>query len=292
MVRYCSQLFATIAALLLPTAVAASPATKDPLEIDRASPPGIIELVVPSSDAEMVGHMYTANGPGPHPTVIFLHGFPGNEKNLDIAQALRRAGFNTLYFHYRGAWGSPGDYSLHNVTEDARAAVTFVRANAKRLKADPDTISYFGHSLGGFNALHSGSQDKSIRCTVAVAPADFTAMIAATEGDTAGIALGGETVPGLKDYSMKSLFEEVSADPAFFTLPTKMAGFKGRALMIISGDKDTVTPLATQQPAADAAAKHGAQPYKHVILDADHSFNWRRIELAETVTHWMGKHCR
>ena len=38
--------------------------------------------------------------------VLLLHGFPGNEKNLDLAQDLRADGFNVLFFHYRGAWGS------------------------------------------------------------------------------------------------------------------------------------------------------------------------------------------
>jgi hypothetical protein len=34
-----------------------------------------------------------------------LHGFPGNERNFDVAQALRRAGYAALVFHYRGSWG-------------------------------------------------------------------------------------------------------------------------------------------------------------------------------------------
>ncbi len=34
---------------------------------------------------------YIPAGAGPHPTVVLLHGLPGNEKNLDLAQAMRRA---------------------------------------------------------------------------------------------------------------------------------------------------------------------------------------------------------
>jgi hypothetical protein len=36
------------------------------------------------------------------------HGLPGNEEFLDLAQAVRRAGWNTVTFNYRGPWGSPG----------------------------------------------------------------------------------------------------------------------------------------------------------------------------------------
>jgi esterase/lipase len=50
----------------------------------------------------MYGLLYLAQGKGPHATVLFLHGFPGNEKNIDLAQAVRRAGFNALVFYYRG----------------------------------------------------------------------------------------------------------------------------------------------------------------------------------------------
>ena len=47
-------------------------------------------------------------GAGRRPTVVLLHGLPGNEKNLDLAQAIRRAGWNVVTFNYRGSWGSPG----------------------------------------------------------------------------------------------------------------------------------------------------------------------------------------
>ena len=33
--------------------------------------------------------MYTAQGGGLHPTLLLLHGFPGNEQNLDLAQTSR-----------------------------------------------------------------------------------------------------------------------------------------------------------------------------------------------------------
>ena len=67
-------------------------------------------------------------GQGPAPDVILLHGLPGNERNLDLAQAIRRAGWDVLTFTYRGAWGSPGDFSIANAMEDAAAALDFARS--------------------------------------------------------------------------------------------------------------------------------------------------------------------
>ena len=82
------------------------PVSQDPQSIDAANPPAIVEVNFKSQGKRLNGVVYLANGAGPHPTVVLLHGFPGNEKNLDLAQALRRDGFNVLFFHYRGAWGS------------------------------------------------------------------------------------------------------------------------------------------------------------------------------------------
>src|SRR5438093_313548 len=94
-------------------AVASDPATSDSLY-----PPTLADVQIPSSGARMNGVLYVAQGKGPHTTVLVLHGFPGTEKNGDLAQVVRRAGFNALIFHYRGAWGRWGDYSFSHVLED------------------------------------------------------------------------------------------------------------------------------------------------------------------------------
>jgi dipeptidyl aminopeptidase/acylaminoacyl peptidase len=75
---------------------------------DRAHPATMETVQVPSHGVLMNGLVYVAAGVGPHPVVLLLHGFPGNEKNLDLAQAMRRAGWDVLYFDYRGSWGNAG----------------------------------------------------------------------------------------------------------------------------------------------------------------------------------------
>src|SRR4051812_26200803 len=77
-------------------------------------PPRSETFQIPSHGAKLNALLYIADGPGPHPAVVLLHGFPGNERNLDLAQDIRRAGWDVLYFNYRGAWGSPGDFSFGN----------------------------------------------------------------------------------------------------------------------------------------------------------------------------------
>ena len=91
--------------------------------------------------------LFAAQGDGPKPTVILLHGLPGNERNLDLAQALRRVGWNVLTFTYRGAWGSDGKFILGNAIEDGEAALAFARsADGAKLGIDPRRIVIGGHS--------------------------------------------------------------------------------------------------------------------------------------------------
>lgn len=286
-----------VLALVLPISTASyaqDPVHSDPLEIDRTAPPGLVELTVPSGGHDMVGHLYTANGPGPHATVVMLHGFPGNEKNLDLAQALRRAGFNTLYFHYRGAWGSGGTYSAQHVIEDAHAALAYVRAQGKagKFRIDPARVSLFGHSLGGFNAIITGADDKDVRCTVAAAPADLVPFVKVATSDVVSGTDAEAPVPGLDGYSFADLVRETKENAATFSLVPRMAAFGGRALMIVSGDKDNVVPLETQTPLAGAARAAGADPFVHAVLGADHSFSWGRFKFMDTVVPWMQQNCQ
>ena len=70
---------------------------------DAAHPAGTIVIHIPSHGVSINGIIYTPSGPGPHPTLVICHGLPGNEKNLDLAQAVRRAGWNAVTFNYRGS---------------------------------------------------------------------------------------------------------------------------------------------------------------------------------------------
>src|SRR5213075_2909546 len=125
------------------TAVAAPPARAaitDPSR-DARHPTANKQLLIPSHGSGMNALLFEASGKGPHPTVILMHGLPGNERNLDLAQAIRRVGWDVLAFTYRGAWGSPGDFSISNAMEDTRAALDFARSpDGAKLGIDPRHI--------------------------------------------------------------------------------------------------------------------------------------------------------
>ena len=65
------------------------PIIEDPVD-DPTHPARLWEGRFESDGATLSAIAYEAAGAGPHPTAILLHGFPGNERNLDLAQILRR----------------------------------------------------------------------------------------------------------------------------------------------------------------------------------------------------------
>jgi dipeptidyl aminopeptidase/acylaminoacyl peptidase len=157
----------------------------DPLVIDPvhlAGPPArTLPLTFQSAGTTLMGILHLPAGPGPHPVVILLHGFPGNERNVDLAQALRRAGYASLVFHYRGSWGMGGSWSWTHVLEDSARVVAQLRDpdTATRNALDPDRVAVIGHSLGGFAALMTVAADPAIAAVASVAGFDFGAAAAA-----------------------------------------------------------------------------------------------------------------
>ena len=123
------------------------------LKWDMTSPASSTELFIPSGNAQIAGLIYSANGLQKHPTLLLLHGYPGNERNLDIAQVVRSRGWNVIYFDYRGSWGSQGNFSFKHCVEDVVNVVAFCNKYQDSLKIDTSNIVLFGHSMGGWVCL-------------------------------------------------------------------------------------------------------------------------------------------
>ncbi len=262
----------------------------DPAAIDAEHPPTLMDLNFQSGGARLNGLIYLANGPGPHPTVILLHGYPGNEKNLDLAQAMRRDGFNVMFFHYRGAWGSEGNFSFSNVVEDVGAAADFLRANAGTYRTDPDKLILIGHSMGGFAAFSAAANDSRIACAAGLAPADFGVLasaIAQSPDVLAGFSAYTDTMAMLNGFSGEAAIVELFANAAAFDLRAKAPELAGKSVLIVAADKDESTPLDVMiQPLMDAYAAEPSITATNVVLPGDHSFSWSRDALIETVTGW------
>src|SRR5579863_2420470 len=135
----------TTAAQTAPTFINADPPR------DKVFPAAMEAPDIFSHNTRLNAVFYLASGAGPHPVVLLLHGFPGNEQNMDLAYAMRRAGWNVMVPHYRGSWGSEGSFTFTHAIEDTQATIQFLRdpENVKKYRIDPSTLVLVGHSMGG-----------------------------------------------------------------------------------------------------------------------------------------------
>src|SRR5581483_7714925 len=153
----------------IPAAVISDPSP------DPAHPATMASPDIPSHGSKLYSLTYIAAGDGPHPTVLLVHAFAGNEKNLYLAYSMRRAGWNVLVPFDRGAWGSGGSFSFTHALEDAQAEVQFVRdpQNVNKYHIDPKRIVLVGHSFGGFTVAYVTAHDPEIFAVAMISPADL-----------------------------------------------------------------------------------------------------------------------
>ena len=233
--------------------------------------PGLDGVTFTSHGHKLLGGFYRAAGDSPRPTVILLHGVPGVEKNLDLAYALRDAGWNCLTFHYRGSWGSGGGYSLHNLVDDVRAATEWVTTQPC---VDGDRLVLVGSSIGGYTTLAAGAGDSRFTALVSLCPLinPATAPLSAKNADDFASMLNGITA--------------VELQRQWTTLPpvTGMAAqLAGKRIFLVTGDQDELFSPEHYQPLL-AALPNIAW---HRFPEADHSFTTCRKQLVTAVVDWL-----
>ena len=274
---------------LVPIQVTAAPpprsAIVDPPR-DAKFPAHNQQLLIPSHGLEMNALLFVASGKGPHRTVILMHGLPGNERNLDLAQAIRRAGWDVLTFTYRGAWGSSGDFSITNVMEDAQAGLAFARSDAAaRLGIDGRHIVLAGHSMGGAAAAMTAASASGLDGLILVDawnPAGKTSRGADTRDalvkgfDDFGHSLHGATPETVADevIAKRSQWDLVAA-------ASRLGRFPVLSVTARYG-------LAQEnRPTTAAIRRAGNRRVTAIEMDTDHSFADHRIALASAVVRWL-----
>lgn len=255
---------------------------------DRVHPAAMKAVPIPSGGVVLNAVLYIAAGAAPHPTVLLLHGFPGNEQNLDLAQAMRRAGWNVLTFHYRGSWGTPGNFSFHHVLEDTDAALAWLRSTAgEAAGVDPSHIVVIGHSMGGMATAYEAGHDGGIIGAALISAAGMNLFAGPRPQmiNALGNEYGAGTMHILAGTSPEALYDEVKADPKLFTLNTYAASAAMKPVLVISSE-DGLRPL--DDGFATALTLSGGSP-RQAHLDTDHSYSDMRIALETIVIDWLAQ---
>jgi microsomal dipeptidase-like Zn-dependent dipeptidase/pimeloyl-ACP methyl ester carboxylesterase len=270
-------------------AVLRDPVVTDPVP-DAQHPTANKQLLVPSHGVGMNALFLLASSAGPKPTLVLLHGLPGNERNLDLAQAVRRAGWNVLTFTYRGAWGSPGKFSMANAIEDASAAVAFLHQPEVAAKYHVDTrrIVLGGHSMGGLAAAEHAATHDDIAALLLIDPWNPVVDAIPVRADPGKHA---ELVAGIDDLGnslagadAESLAREVEHSPAKWDLPALAPKLATRRVMLVWADRGLAEQNATF---ARALEKAGAKQLTATHMPTDHAFSDHRIALSRAVVAWL-----
>ena len=272
------------------------PVTMDPPAVDSAYPARMAEIALESGGERLNGLLYVAAGVGPHPAVLLLHGNPGNERNLDLAQSIRRAGYTVLFFDYRGNWGSGGTFSRTHALEDVHAALGWVRsgATARQFRIDSSRVALVGHSMGGWLALMVAAADSRVTCVGALdsrnvgaygrvlrrnRPAD-SALVVANDSLTAPGA------PYRAEGRGVGLVAELKANAEDWDVTARARALSDRPILLVGA-----TFKADQDSLVAALGRVGARRVTALAWQTDHSFSDRRIALARTVVGWLRSSC-
>jgi acetyl esterase/lipase len=250
---------------------------------DKAHPPGMEVLHIPSGGVKLNGVAYTPAGAGPHPVLLLLHGLPGNEKNLDLAQAARRAGWVAVTINYRGSWGSPGRFSFAGNLEDARAALVYLRdpANAAKLRADPGRIVVAGHSMGGWVAAMTAERDPALAGAILISAANMGGR----RGPRAdAVALMADNMESLAGVTAQSTADELLANAAAFDWTPAAPRLARLPLLVLTSD-DGLAPAADALAATVRKAPGARVASVHVATD--HGWSGARIRLEQEVLGWL-----
>ena len=253
---------------------------------DKAHPARTEVLHIPSGGLEINGLAYLPPGAGLHPTIVFFHGLPGNEKNLDLAQAVRRAGWNAVTVNYRGSWGSPGEFRFSNTLEDANAVLAFLRdsTHARSLGVDTGRVVIAGHSIGGWVVAITAARDRRLFGAVLISMLDLSEAETATRADV--IPLMASNMESLAGVTAESMTDELLSGASKWRIVDAVPGLADLPLLVITSDDGLA-------PHGDSLVKRlrakGNLRVTTVHHSTDHSWSGKRIALQSALVGWLEK---
>ena len=256
------------------------------IDWDKTSPAGSIELFIPSANSLLAGLIYKANGTQKHPTLLLLHGYPGNERSLDIAQVVRTKGWNVIYFDYRGSWGSEGKFSFKNCVEDVVNVVAFCKKYQDSLQIDTANMVLFGHSMGGWVGLKAIQQLPIIKKAFILSAWDVynqykrqlsgsDLLAFNTNPDTLGkyFVLNG---------SLKNRFQPVIDRDEYFNLEKNIQPLKNKQIILLDEHE-------RNKKIADAIQNLHPPFFQYSVWQTDHSFTNKRVSLINLLLTFLNR---
>jgi acetyl esterase/lipase len=260
-----------------------------------------------SGDTELKLDMARPEGNGPFPAIVFIHGggwHQGSRQEYrgQIEEGAKR-GYVAVTISYRLMQFDESQKETTTATpifpaqiHDAKAAIRWLRANAKQYRVDPDRIGVTGASAGGHLSLlvgltdpasglegDSGNPDQSSRVQAVVnvfGPTDMANCFEKSLGAwVVRLFMGGTPAEVGERYQVASPLTYVSKDdPPVLTL---------------HGDQDAIVPVEQARVMDEKMKATGASHTLVVFEGQGHGFGGEYQQKAEKATwDFFDKHLK
>lgn len=232
--------------------------------------PLLLDIIRPKEDSK-----------SPRPVIAFIHGggWKGGTKESAMGNLIPFAAFGN-YFCVSIEYRLSGVATWPAQIYDCKAAIRWIKANAKKYNIDPEKIGVWGSSAGGHLVSmlgvssgvkelegNGGSPDQSSRVACVVdfcGPSDFMAIAQAKEG-------AGRVAYGPVSLLLGGPVEE-KKDMAKAASPITYCSKDAAPILIMHGTADNVVPLAQAETFYAALKKAGADCTFVKIEGGGHGF--------------------
>lgn len=226
----------------------------------------------------------------PHPAVLLIHGGAwraGNKKDTrPLVAELAQHGYVAVSPQYRFCPDVPFPAQVH----DVKAAVRWLRTNAKELGVDPDHIGAVGFSAGAHLSLMLGLTDGDDGLEGdGLAPDAPSSRVQAVVNFFGPTDLAADDLPAVSKGLVKDFIggtpqdkpeETKQASPITFTTADDPP------VLTFQGTKDPLVPHTQAFLLTDALTKAGAKGSRvELLVGAEHGWNGAELERTKKATY-------
>lgn len=235
------------------------------------------------------------------PTLILLHGFPGNSNSpYGLAERLSKNGINVLVFNYEGSFNSQGIFSWENCMNDIGVALSFLKQknNIQQFSIDTSKIIVCGCSLGAALALSAAVHNSEIRKLIAVVGGNDLSIYlqkmkrdpvfrTALEKRITAAGMPNGPIRGDSGY-IHIYFDQIMSNYEYFDLIKNAEKLKNKEIFFITGWLDTTVPMEEFIIPTYRHLKNMNPEFVSIeAFETDHNFTNKRDELANSITEWI-----
>jgi acetyl esterase/lipase len=258
-------------------------------------------------DVELKLDLATPEGDGPFPAVVCIHGGAwqvghraGHHPTIKL---LAQNGYVAVTVQYRLTPKDPFPAQV----EDVKCAVRYLRANAKKLKIDPDRIAALGDSAGGHLSLllgtldpadglegqggHAGQPSKVQAVVNYYGPTDLATWAPTEAGDNLlklGLKKDGNAL--LKDFVGTS---DRKADVMKKASPITYVDSKDAPVLTFQGTADPLVQPQQAKVLHEALKKAGVAERLEILDRAGHGWGGPLKEKTNRITiEFLDKHLK